>query len=340
MDFSLPVDTPPLISVLIRSMNRPSLAATLESVARQQWPNLEIIIVAACGASHPEPPARVLDHPVRLVRSERPLRRSEAANAGLDAARGDLLCFLDDDDALLPGHFEPLVEALRAHPQAVAAYSGTSAETPDGHVLRVYGRPFDRTDLYLENCFPIHSVLFRREAVQAGARFDPAFDLCEDWDFWLQLARCGDFVYCEAVTALYRITEDGGYALQGDGQTAYLAERAVLEKWRTLHSADALHAIAERGRLVRPLQHERLQLLAQAQEAQQEAEELHVELQQRDEHIRAQDARIQELLRSHSWRITAPLRTLSLYVRQGRRAWHALRAMSGAQRRDLLRHLA
>ena len=90
MDFSLPVDTPPLISVLIRSMNRPSLAATLESVARQQWPNLEIVIVAACGAAHPEPPAQAGKHPVRLVRSERPLRRSEAANVGLDAAQGDL----------------------------------------------------------------------------------------------------------------------------------------------------------------------------------------------------------------------------------------------------------
>lgn len=340
MDFSLPVDRPPLISVLIRSMNRPSLAATLESVARQQWPNLEIIIVAACGAAHPEPPARVLDHPVRLVRSERPLRRSEAANAGLDAARGDLLCFLDDDDALLPGHFEPLVEALRTHPQAVAAYSGTSAETPDGHVLRVYGRPFDRTDLYLENCFPIHSVLFRREAVLAGARFDPAFDLCEDWDFWLQVARCGDFVYCEAVTALYRITEDGGYALQGDGQTAYLAERAVLEKWRTLHSADALHAIAERGRLVRTLQHQLAQEEAISAQQQQRIDTLETE---REEHLRKiawQEERIEDLLHSTSWRITAPLRKISPHVRKVLRVKHALRALSGAQWRNLLRHLA
>ena len=364
MDFSLPADRPPLISVLIRSMNRPSLANALDAVARQSWPNLEVVIVAACGAAHPEVPAQAGKHPVRLVRSGPPLRRAQAANAGLEAARGDLLCFLDDDDELLPGHFEPLVDALRAHPQAVAAYSGTSAETPDGHVLRTYGRPFERTDLYLENCFPIHSVLFRRKAVLAGARFDPSFDLCEDWDFWLQLARFGDFVYCEAITAIYRITEDGGYALQSDGQTAYLAERAVLEKWRTLHSADALHAIVERGRLVRSLQYERLQLLAQAQEAQQEAEELRRALeskdelqhflrklrralqderqsvQQRDEHIRALEARIQELLDSHSWRITAPLRTLSLYARQGLRAWRALRTMTSAQQRDLLHHLA
>ena len=340
MDFSLPADRSPLISVLIRSMNRPSLANALDAVARQSWPNLEVVIVAACGAAHPEVPAQAGKHPVRLVRSGPPLRRAQAANAGLEAARGDLLCFLDDDDELLPGHFEPLVDALRTHPQAVAAYSGTSAETPDGHVLRTYGRPFERTDLYLENCFPIHSVLFRRKAVLAGARFDPSFDLCEDWDFWLQLARFGDFVYCEAITAIYRITEDGGYALQSDGQTAYLAERAVLEKWRTLHSADALHAIAERGRLVRSLQQELAQKEAACAEQQLRIDALEIE---REENLRKIDwleGRVDELLHSTSWRITAPLRKISPYVRKVLRVTHALRTMRGEQWRNVLHHLA
>jgi hypothetical protein len=79
----------PLVSILIRSMDRPTLRRAIASAAAQTWPNLEIIVVAACRSRHkPLVPA---DRPLRLVYPEpdRSLSRPEAANLALDSARGE-----------------------------------------------------------------------------------------------------------------------------------------------------------------------------------------------------------------------------------------------------------
>ena len=94
----------PLASILIRSMDRPTLTRALRSAAAQTWPNLEIVVVAACGAGHRALPATFEGRALRLIASTRPLARAEAANAALEAARGAWLNFLDDDDELLPDH--------------------------------------------------------------------------------------------------------------------------------------------------------------------------------------------------------------------------------------------
>src|SRR5438093_1001056 len=49
----------------------------------------------------------------RLLCRARPSSPSAARNFGVGQARGDVLCFLDGDDAYLPGHLEACWLALR-----------------------------------------------------------------------------------------------------------------------------------------------------------------------------------------------------------------------------------
>ena len=74
----------PLVSIIVRSMARTSLAAALMSIAVQDYPCVEVVVVAACGrANHPAvgPAGR---HPARLVGNDRRLMPPEAANAVID----------------------------------------------------------------------------------------------------------------------------------------------------------------------------------------------------------------------------------------------------------------
>lgn len=58
--------------------------------------------------------------PIRLVDASDHLGRAHACNAGANAARGDVLLFLDSDDEVAPGYVAAMSDALRKH-QAVAA---------------------------------------------------------------------------------------------------------------------------------------------------------------------------------------------------------------------------
>lgn len=202
----------PLVSVLIRSMNRPSLSQAVASLAQQTYANIEVLIVNASGAAHPLPPypeqrmaLRVIDPGVNAQGNPQPLGRSAAANLGLQSAHGELALFLDDDDLLDVPHIDRLVNALQSDGQAVAAYAGARVEGPDGQWLRDYDLPWHAMRLRGINYLPIHAVLFRLSAVaHAQARFNEELPVLEDWDFWCQLSQAGRFVHVPGVSAIYR----------------------------------------------------------------------------------------------------------------------------------------
>jgi LmbE family N-acetylglucosaminyl deacetylase len=132
----------PLVSVIIRSMDRPTLKDALASVAAQTYPNVEVVVVNAKGSAHSSQPEYRDRLVLRLIESGSPLKRSAAANAGLDAARGEYIQFLDDDDTLDPDHLSTLVTTLRETREAAVAYSCVlcvDRADPQRKVTRVFG---------------------------------------------------------------------------------------------------------------------------------------------------------------------------------------------------------
>ncbi len=228
----------PLVSIIVRSMNRPSLPQAVASIAQQTYPNIEVVVVNASGAGHPAPPYPVDRLRLQVVGPEpaAALDRSAAANLGLQTAQGAFLLFLDDDDLLAPDHIERLADALVADSAAIAAYSGVRVEGPDGQWLRDYDMAWEPRRLRGINHLPIHSVLFRRDkAAAGGARFDESLPVLEDWDFWCQLAHVGHFVHVPGVSAVYR---------QGLG-SSHLSDPEHANHWSRWHQL-VLHRHAQR----------------------------------------------------------------------------------------------
>jgi tetratricopeptide (TPR) repeat protein len=184
-------------------MGRPELHDALASIAAQTWPDIEVVVVAAAGPTHPPPPALCGRHPVRFVPGDAPRRRPAAANAGLDRTTGTFIGLLDDDDLYLAAHVETLVSALHGAPAAPAAYAIVREVDGAGQRVRLRAQAFSRLLLYQDCYIASNALLFRREAL-AQCRFDERLEICEDWDFWLQLAELGDFAFVPAETAVYR----------------------------------------------------------------------------------------------------------------------------------------
>ena len=208
----------PPVSVIIRSMDKPVLARALDSVARQDYPNVRVIVVAASGPSHLDLPSACGRFPLRLVRSGKRLPRAEAANAGLDAV-GDAsgwITFLDDDDEFLPTQVSTLQSALARQPKYQLAYGQSVLIDAAGQARGTYGGPFQPWKQLYCGFFQFGAMTFSAGLVAAGARFDENLDILEDLEFFVQCAQLTEFLYVPQTLSCY-------FAAAGDSGTGVIA---------------------------------------------------------------------------------------------------------------------
>lgn len=226
-----------LVSILVRSMDRPTLQRALDSVAAQDYPNVEVVVVAAGAAQHRDLPDRCGNFPLRLVRTARPLARAEAANVALESARGEWLNFLDDDDELLPAHVSTLRAALDANAPARLAHSITEDVGADGAVLGRHGSRFKPWRQLDTGFFRPHCAMFSVSLLDDGVAFDPRFDILEDMDFFVQCAAHTPFVFVPEVTTRshLEIGDSGvGRGVNRNPERVAKAIEQLREKWADL----------------------------------------------------------------------------------------------------------
>lgn len=234
----------PLVSILIRSMDREFLAEALDSVALQTYPHIEVVVVAAC-PDHRPLPNKCGPFAMRLIETDAPLLRSRAANHAMAQARGDFFLFLDDDDWLMPGHIARLSHVLALQPLSMAVYTGISLVDVQGHSLgQTFDLPFDAIRQMAGNLTPIHAVLFSAKVLEQGCQFDEALERYEDWDFWLQVAKLAPMAHLPGVSGVYRIHESSG--VHSDAGPAGAAAAVMYQKWEKHWSPQQIGQIMQR----------------------------------------------------------------------------------------------
>ncbi len=226
----------PLVSILIRSMDRKTLDRAMHSAARQTWGNVEIVVIAACGAAHRKLADDCLGRPVRLIFGDerQRLSRPVAANAALESARGDWLNFLDDDDEFDRDHVATLMQAMRSRRERFA-YSAARVVDKRGQTIARVGYPGNHVQLYFHSRSASPAMMIHRSLVEDGVRFDPAFEVHEDHDFQIACATHTEFFFVDAITSTWhgQIGESGcGFGPNDNHEQRIATVTRIREKWK------------------------------------------------------------------------------------------------------------
>jgi glycosyltransferase involved in cell wall biosynthesis len=213
---TLTVTEQPLVSVILPTKDRPALLQdALASLVAQDYPHWEAIVVNDGGAdittlaqaADPQGRVRVIAHA-----TSRGL--PAARNTGLEQARGEIICYLDDDDLYRQDHLATVVAAMRQGAAVVYVDCERVTEelTPAGRSERWRDRPYAYADFSLERLFvtnyiPIITCAHHRDCLTEAGLFDEALPLFEDWDFLLRLAQKYTPVRLAPITVEIRVRE-------------------------------------------------------------------------------------------------------------------------------------
>lgn len=219
------------VSVVIRTKDRPRLLReAIESVLATQYP-CEVIVVNDGGAT-PE-----VAEGIRLISHTISRGRSEAGNAGVQAASNRFIAFLDDDDLFYREHLHVLMadaDARRVrYTDSVSAFlrTGESGKPETYSRQRLFAHDYDRELLLVDNYIPLPTLLIPRDSFLELGGFDPAFDLFEDWDFLIRLSQRGDFLHIPKVTCEIRHFEGGSSIVLAAPEGSDRFRSAKLQIW-------------------------------------------------------------------------------------------------------------
>ena len=217
----------PSVSIVLPTRDRPDrLLPALQAVARQTHQELQLILVRDGGAAitdEARTAIRALGFPTTLIEHDGPAEgAARARNRGIEAARGDAIALLDDDDDWTSDHVRRLAAALDHDDKADVVYSDVRVVRESDGAERIIARDFELGRFTRDGYVPPSSLLARRAAFAGFGGFDPEFAYSEDWEWLVRVARKGGVIArVPGVTATIRIHAGGLSALASDR----LAER-------------------------------------------------------------------------------------------------------------------
>ena len=211
-------DARPEVSIIIPAYNSAAyIGDALESVLAQTFKRYEVIVVND-GSPDTEDLERVLQRFSSGLRYVKQDNRGVAAarNAGLQAARGDLVAFLDSDDTWLPTFLEKQIQLLeRSNADLVYSDAMLFGDAPSAGqtFMQLQGAGGEVTTerlLSTKVSLQTSTVLARKAAIVRIGLFNESLRRGQDFELWFRLAKAGMRFACQTeILANHRIVESG-----------------------------------------------------------------------------------------------------------------------------------
>lgn len=182
----------PQVGVIIPTFNRAvMLKEAIDSVLSQDFQDFELIVVDDGSTDHTAEILNAYRQNITVLRQPNQ-GVSSARNAGIKAASGSLVAFLDSDDLWLPQKLSHQVDFFNANPEAQICQTeeiwirNNVRVNPKKRHQKLAGMIFEPS---LNLCLVSPSaVMIRASLFKTVGLFDENLPACEDYDLWLRIS--------------------------------------------------------------------------------------------------------------------------------------------------------
>lgn len=189
----------PSISVVTPTFNQAQfIEQAVNSVRDQHYPQLEHLVFDGLSTDSTLEVLEKYGDDLTVV-SEADSGQTEAINKGLRRATGDVICWLNSDDYLLPGALKAVGEFFAAHPDVtwvtgdgvIVDGDGSPIQRPVRTYKQVLRRLPPSVYLGLANSIVQPATFWRRSVHEELGYLDQSLHYTMDYDWWLRLLSTG-----------------------------------------------------------------------------------------------------------------------------------------------------
>jgi glycosyltransferase involved in cell wall biosynthesis len=243
------MSTGPLVSIVTPTLNRAKLLeSTLRSVRGQTYVNVEHIVIDG-GSSDGTVELLARYAPTYGLRwsSARDSGMYSAINAGLRAAKGEIVAYLNSDDLYFPWTVEVVVDAFQQRGDADFVYGDALAvDEKTGRQLLYWMLPFDLDYIRRVGFLVQPTVFWRRRVFESEGDFDESLRYVADCDYWMRTGARRRFVKIPEFLAIER---DHAGTLRESAAGALAAELgSVRSRYVSLEGPEHDRRVAEHER--------------------------------------------------------------------------------------------
>lgn len=234
-----------MVSAIVTTYKRePNMVLrALDSILAQTYRNIEIIVVddspsdfSAREDVRTAVEMRQRDNSeinIRYIAHEKNMGACVARNTGLEAAKGEYIAYLDDDDEWLPEKIEKQMEVMQKTGVGLV-YCGNMIQNDQTGLRTVAKKQYYRGKIFERLLFSnfIESTsypLIRKESLEQVGGFDPSMQAAQDYDVWLRIAERYEIDYVPEALVLYH--EHGGERITTNPQKKISGLKRINEKY-------------------------------------------------------------------------------------------------------------